>query len=164
MPGAGGGQARGAVGDPAAGRPGLTSPDPVHVLLTPDPIDVSRLAGGYASRDGAVVSFVGTVRGETEGQPVRNLLYEAFDEMASAEMRRIAEEACRRWGASSVRIVHRTGLLEVGDVAVAIVVAAPHRGEAFDACEFVIDTLKRTVPIWKKEQFEGGASRWVNHP
>jgi molybdopterin synthase catalytic subunit len=114
--------------------------------------------------EGALVTFVGTVRGETDRKEVAELVYEAFDEMALGEMRRIAEEACARWPIGSVTVVHRVGRVPVGEAAVSVSVTAPHRGEAFDACRFVIDTLKQTVQIWKRELFQDGSARWVDHP
>jgi len=110
--------------------------------------------------DGAVATFLGTVRNENEGRRVLWLEYEAYGGMAEREMERIAAEARSRHGVSRVAIVHRIGRLEIGEASVAIAVAAPHRAEALDATRFVIDTLKRTVPIWKREHFEGG-SVWV---
>ena len=131
--------------------------------ITPDPIDPSILAQLATALDGAVVTFLGVVRGSTHGRAVAGLDYEAYDEMAVKEMKRIADEAIDKWSVSKITIIHRTGSLEVGDVSVAIAVSAPHRGEAFDACEFLIDTLKVSVPIWKKELFEDGSSSWVEH-
>jgi molybdopterin synthase catalytic subunit len=131
--------------------------------ITPDPIDPSILAQLATTLDGAVVTFLGVVRGSTDGRAVAGLDYEAYDEMAVKEMKRIANEAIDRWSVSKITVIHRTGSLEVGDVSVAIGVSAPHRGEAFDACEFLIDTLKVSVPIWKKELFEDGSSSWVEH-
>jgi molybdopterin synthase catalytic subunit len=106
--------------------------------------------------DGAVALFLGTVRDENRGREVLYLEYQAYEEMARSEMERVAELARSRRGVSNVAIAHRTGRLEIGEVSVAVAVAAPHRAEAFEACRFVIDTLKRTVPIWKKEVFRGG--------
>lgn len=135
----------------------------LRLEITPDPIDLSVVSQVATPMDGAVVTFLGVVRGATEGRAVTGLDYEAYDEMAVKEMKRIAEEAVAKWAVSKIAIIHRTGSLEVGDVSVAIVVSAPHRGEAFDACEFLIDTLKVSVPIWKKELFEDGSSSWVEH-
>ncbi|MGH2705407.1 MAG: molybdenum cofactor biosynthesis protein MoaE [Actinomycetota bacterium] len=135
----------------------------ISVRLTDRPIDAS--AGPSAEpHEGAIVSFVGRVRGDTDGRGVAELVYEAFDEMALGEMRRIAEEACARWPIGSVTVIHRVGRVPAGEASVSVSVTAPHRGEAFDACRFVIDTLKKTVQIWKKEQFQDGSARWVDHP
>jgi molybdopterin synthase catalytic subunit len=114
------------------------------------------LAAVGAERDGAVALFLGIVRDHSRGRRVLHLEYEAYPEMAESEMAALAAAAERRFEISAVALVHRTGRLEIGEVSVAAAVAAPHRSAAFDACRFVIDTLKRTVPIWKKEVFEGG--------
>jgi molybdopterin synthase catalytic subunit len=106
--------------------------------------------------DGALAVFLGTVRDSNQGRKVRFLRYEAYDGMAQLEMQRIEREALERFDVSRVEIVHRTGRLEIGEVAVAIVAAAPHRAAAFEACRFLIESVKHRVPIWKKEVFEGG--------
>jgi molybdopterin synthase catalytic subunit len=129
---------------------------PALVRLTRAPIDLSALlAAGPA--DGAVCLFVGVVRKENDGRPVRYLEYEAYEDMALPLMEQIAAEALRRWPVTEVRIVHRLGRLEIGQPSVAVAVASPHRPEAFEACRYAIDTLKATVPIWKKEFYEDGA-------
>lgn len=134
------------------------------VRLQPGPIDPAELAAAVRTdADGAVASFVGTVRELNRGRRVLRLEYSAWGEMALSEMERIEREALARFSVSRVAIVHRTGLLEVGEASVAIVVAAPHRAAACDACRFAIETLKRTVPIWKKEIFEGG-EEWIEGP
>ena len=110
---------------------------------------------------GGIVTFVGTVRDNARGREIRHLEYEAYPEMAEREMQKIADEAGRRWPGVVVAIGHRAGVLAIGEVAVVIAAAAPHRGEAFDACRFAIDTLKETVPIWKKEVATDG-EYWVD--
>ena len=132
------------------------------VRLTREPIDVSAL-GGAAPEDGAVCLFLGVVRNENGGRPVRHLEYEAYEEMARPLMEEIAAEARRRWPVTAVHIVHRLGRLEIGEPSVAVAVAAPHRGAAFEACRYAIDTLKATVPIWKKEFYADGAV-WLEGP
>ncbi|KOF02322.1 molybdenum cofactor biosynthesis protein MoaE [Roseivirga seohaensis subsp. aquiponti] len=113
---------------------------------------------------GGIVSFVGTVRNQTKGKPVLKLEFEAYEKMALKEMQKIADQAKIKFQVEEVLIHHRTGLVKVGEEAVVIVVAAPHRKAAFQACEYCIDTLKETVPIWKKEFFEDGEV-WVSaHP
>jgi len=109
---------------------------------------------------GAVVTFTGIVREQSHGRTVRALVYEVYGAMAQRQIEGLAAEARSRWAISDVAIVHRTGTLSVGDVSVVIAVAAPHRAEAFDACEWLIDELKRSVPIWKKEVYTDGES-WV---
>jgi molybdopterin synthase catalytic subunit len=111
---------------------------------------------------GGFVSFEGRVRNENDGQPVVRLEYEAFDSLAVAEGDRIIVEAMALFPILAAECVHRTGLLEVGETAVRIEVAAAHRGPAFDACEFLIDEIKRRIPIWKKEHYLDGTSDWIN--
>lgn len=113
---------------------------------------------------GGVAVFVGTVRDHTQGRAVMRLVFEAYGPMAMAEMRKIAEAAQERYGAVKVSIHHRTGTLGVGDIAVVIAVATPHRKAAFEACQYAIDTLKETVPIWKKEIFADGEVWVAAHP
>jgi molybdopterin synthase catalytic subunit len=110
--------------------------------------------------DGAVALFLGTVRDHNAGRRVLYLEYHAYPEMAVAEMERIATASGRSFGASGVAIVHRTGRLEIGEVAVAVAAAAAHRAAAFDACRAAMEEVKALVPIWKKEFFVGGAT-WV---
>ncbi len=107
---------------------------------------------------GAVVSFAGTVRDHSDGRPsVTSLEYEVFPEQAVARLQEVAASARRQWPViGRVALLHRTGRLEVGEVSVVVAVSTPHRGEAFDAAEYCIDTLKRTVPVWKRETWAGG--------
>jgi MoaE-MoaD fusion protein len=107
--------------------------------------------------DGAVTVFDGIVRNNTRGRKTLYLVYESYSEMAIAEMEKLAERALKDFAVRDVRIVHRLGRMEIGDTSVLIAVASAHRGAAFDACRFLIDTLKKSVPIWKKEFFEDGA-------
>lgn len=131
------------------------------IRLQTAPIDLGVLiAAVRGDGDGAVASFLGTVRDNHRGRKVLFLEYEAYGGMAEREMERIAREASERHAVSRVAIVHRTGRVEIGDASVAIVVSAPHRDAALEACRFVIDALKRSVPIWKREHFEDGAV-WV---
>jgi molybdopterin synthase catalytic subunit len=110
---------------------------------------------------GGLVIFSGVVRNQTDGRPVKYLEYEAHAAMAEVKMREIGEALRARWtGVRRVAILHRTGRLEIGESSVLIAVSAAHRGDAFDACRYAIDTLKRTVPVWKKEHFEDGEV-WV---
>ncbi|MGB6633066.1 MAG: molybdenum cofactor biosynthesis protein MoaE, partial [Terriglobales bacterium] len=107
--------------------------------------------------DGAVVVFDGVVRDNTRGRRTLYLDYEAYEAMALKRMESLAAEARARFAVRAASIIHRLGRLEIGETSVLIVVAAAHRGVAFDACRWIIDTLKKTVPIWKKEYFEDGA-------
>ncbi len=133
-------------------------PDAVPVALIQEAIDTTRLleqikAGG----DGAVCVFDGIVRDNTRGRQTLHLDYEAYEEMALGQLHALRTEALRRFEVREVAIVHRLGRLFVGETSVLIAVASAHRGAAFDACRWVIDTLKKTVPIWKHEQFADGA-------
>jgi molybdopterin synthase catalytic subunit len=112
-------------------------------------------AGGY-------VSFEGWVRDQNEGQEVTRLEYEAFQELAVKEGERIIAEALRRFPVKHVLCIHRLGSLNLGEMAVWVGVSSTHRGEAFDACRFIIDEVKHRVPIWKKEHYRSGNSEWVN--
>ena len=111
-------------------------------------------------RCGGIVTFTGVVRDQSRGQGIDHLEYESYVPMAEQEMRAIADQVRKRWGEVRLAMAHRVGRLEVGDAAVMLAAAAPHRADAFEACRFAIDTLKRTVPIWKKEFAENGAY-WV---
>jgi len=127
------------------------------IRLQDEKIRVEELLEAVGSdADGAVALFLGVVRDENRGRRVLYLEYVAYAEMAEAEMSELVRQARERFEISAVALVHRTGKLEIGEASVGLAVAAPHRAAAFDACRFVIDTLKRTVPIWKKEFFEGG--------
>lgn len=113
---------------------------------------------------GGINVFVGAVRNQTKGKRVLRLDFEAYEPMALSEMRKIAETAISRFSIDKIAIHHRTGRLEIGDIPVIIAVGAPHRQAAFEACQFAIDTLKETVPIWKKEYFEDGEVWVAAHP
>lgn len=110
---------------------------------------------------GGIVHFVGAVRNHTKGKTVTRLEFEAYEPMAVSEMRKIAEQAIEKFGVMKVAIHHRTGTLEIGELPVIIAVSSAHRKAAFEACQYCIDTLKETVPIWKKEIFEDGEV-WVS--
>lgn len=129
--------------------------------MTAERIDTDALlrAVGDPSAGGTAL-FVGTTRNENEGRTVERLEYEAYEAMALDEMRRIGDEIARRWRVVAVSMVHRVGVVPIGEASVAVAVSAAHREEAFLACRYGIDTLKLTVPIWKKEYFEGG-EHWV---
>jgi molybdopterin synthase catalytic subunit len=115
------------------------------------------VAGMKAGADGAVCVFDGIVRDNSRGRKTLHLDYEAYREMALERMRGLAAEAVERFGVRDVAVVHRLGRLVVGETSVLVVVASAHRGAGFEACRWLIDTLKKTVPIWKKEQFVDGA-------
>ncbi len=113
---------------------------------------------------GGIDVFIGTVRDQTKGKSVVRLEFEAYEPMALKEMQRIAEQAFEKWPVQKLLIHHRTGVLNVGELPVIIAVAAAHRAAAFEACRYVIDTLKEKVPIWKKEIFEDGEVWVAAHP
>jgi molybdopterin synthase catalytic subunit/molybdopterin converting factor small subunit len=132
--------------------------DGEEILLTREPIQAEPLvAAAKQGEDGAVVVFDGIVRDNTRGRKTLHLDYEAYEEMAGRQMRELASEARKRFGVRQVTMVHRLGRLQVGETSVLIVVSSAHRAQAFDACRWLIDTLKKTVPIWKKETFADGA-------
>lgn len=127
------------------------------VRVQTEPLDLAALFAEVESpAAGAIVTFSGVVRDHHEGKRVTAISYEAYGEMAEAKMRQIAEDVQRRWPECRIAMAHRTGKLEIGEASVLIAVSAPHRAEAFDACEYAIDTLKQIVPIWKKEAYENG--------
>ncbi|MGA8501564.1 MAG: molybdenum cofactor biosynthesis protein MoaE [Candidatus Sulfotelmatobacter sp.] len=128
-----------------------------RALIVRDPIDTQGvLARMKQGGDGASVVFEGLVRNQTRGRRTLYLDYEAYEEMALRQMESLAEQALKQFQVREVALVHRLGRLEIGETSVLIVVASAHRAAAFDACRWLIDTLKRTVPIWKKEYFEDG--------
>lgn len=134
------------------------SGDQNTVALTRESIDAERLvAAAKRGEDGAVVVFDGIVRNNTRGRQTLHLDYEAYEEMAEKQMRELAVEARTRFGVRQVTMIHRLGRLAVGETSVLIVVASAHRAQAFEACRWLIDTLKKQVPIWKKETFADGA-------
>lgn len=109
-----------------------------------------------SSRAGAIVTFDGVVRDHARGKKVTHLYYEAYSKMAEKEMAKIRKETIKRWSLEGMAMVHRTGRLEIGDSSVFIAISSSHRAEAFEACRFAIDSLKTSVPIWKKEHYEDG--------
>jgi len=128
------------------------------VFLTRVRIDTEKLAAqARRGEDGAVVVFDGIVRDHSRGRRTLHLDYEAYEEMALKQMKELAVEARSKFGVRHATIVHRLGRLQIGETSVLIVVASAHRAQAFDACRWIIDTLKKTVPIWKKETFADGA-------
>lgn len=129
-----------------------------YASITRDAIDTSRiLADIKRGEDGAAVVFEGVVRNQTRGRKTLYLDYEAYEEMALRQMEGLAEQALKQFQVRDVALVHRLGRLEIGETSVLVVVASGHRAAAFEACRWLIDTLKRSVPIWKKEYFEDGA-------
>ena len=134
------------------------------VELTNEIIDYQALTEEIRSNQaGAVVLFLGTVREMTDGRQTMALDYDAFPEMALAKMKELEADVRSRWPVSNVGIIHRLGHLEPGEISVAVAVSSPHRELAFEAGKFLIDTLKITVPVWKKENWSDGSTEWV-HP
>lgn len=134
------------------------------IEITEAPIDHAAVTERVRSnRAGAVCTFLGTVREITGDRRTVALSYEAYPEMALKKLAELEDEARRRWPVIEVALVHRVGELDLGDVSVVVAVSCPHRGDAFDACRWLIDTLKEVVPIWKRENWEDGGQEWV-HP
>lgn len=132
------------------------------VGLRGEPLSVDEVRAAVAEpAAGAVVLFVGAVRDHDHGRGVTNLSYTAHPS-AEAELSRVAEKVAASYPVLAIAVLHRTGDLQIGDLAIVAAVAAAHRGDAFDACEVLIDELKATVPIWKHQVFAGGDSEWVN--
>lgn len=129
--------------------------------LTTERLDPDRLLREVAATDrGGIALFIGTVRDHHQGKPVVRLEYTAYPEMAEAEFGRIVREAEERWPVRTA-VAHRLGLLEVGETSVVVAAGGAHRDEAFAACRYVIEELKRRVPIWKREHYASGAPGWV---
>ncbi len=125
--------------------------------MTSEAIDLASLVEAVADPEaGATATFLGTTRRTNRGRLVLKLEYEAYDAMALAEFDKMTAEAARRWEICRAAVVHRTGVVPLGEASVAIAVSAPHRAESIEACHFLIDRLKEVAPIWKKEHFEGG--------
>jgi len=134
------------------------------VSLTDKPIDAAAVLCQVASNDaGAVVLFLGTTREFTQGRRTISLDYECYPEMAEKKLTELEVEARRRWPLRGCSIVHRLGHLELGEASIAIAVSSPHRHDAFAAGQWLIDTIKEVVPIWKQENWADGTSEWV-HP
>lgn len=147
---------------PTAHRPTADPRDRFAITFAPLSLDeVYGQADDPAN--GAIVVMSGTVRQQTDGKPVKALDYQAYEPMAIAVFQQIAAAIRDRWPAANrVTIHHRTGKLAIGDISVLVAVGCPHRAEAFEACRFVIDTLKHNAPIWKKEHWADGSSEWVS--
>lgn len=131
---------------------------PSRAAIVREVIDTQQIVNGLKrGEDGAALFFEGVVRNQTRGRKTLHLQYEAYEEMALTQLEKLAAEALEKFQVRDVVIVHRLGRLEIGETSVLIAVASAHRAAAFEACRWLIDTLKRTVPIWKKEFFEDGA-------
>ena len=137
----------------------------IDIKISDEPLNIqSCIDWVMTPQCGGIDVFVGTVREATKGKTVVRLEFEAYEKMALKEMKKIAEEALQKWNVHKISIHHRTGVLKIGGIPVVIAVSAAHRDAAFDACRYIIDTLKKTVPIWKKEVFEDGEVWVAAHP
>lgn len=137
----------------------------IDIQILSTPLSITACEAFVASPEaGGTVVFIGTVRNKTASKTVTRLEFEAYEPMAVLEMEKIASRALSEFSIHKVSIHHRVGVLDIGEVPVVIAVSAPHRGAAFDACEFCIDELKKTVPIWKKEVFQDGEVWVAAHP
>lgn len=129
-----------------------------HCAIVREKINSQKIADALkAPEDGATAIFEGIVRNNTRGRPTLYLDYEAYESMAINEMEKLAQASLKEFKVRDVRLVHRLGRLQIGETSVLVVVASAHRGAAFEACRWIIDTLKKTIPIWKKEYFQDGA-------
>ena len=127
------------------------------------PLDACALLAEVANtRNGASIVFVGTVRDQNDGAPVTGLDYSSYSQMAERELATIAGEASERWGTPDIVVEHRIGALDLGDASVVIAVAHPHRGAAYEASRYIIEELKKRLPIWKKEHYVDGRAEWVS--
>jgi len=135
------------------------------IEITKDKIDVAKLIASVSDDGaGAIDVFIGTTRNKTSGKTVIKLDFEAYEPMAVKEIQKIVERAQSQWPILKYAIAHRIGVVEIGEEAVVIAVSTPHRQAAFESCRFIIDELKKTVPIWKKEIFEDGDIWVAAHP
>jgi molybdopterin synthase catalytic subunit len=135
------------------------------IHITGSPLVTEKITSLVSQSDlGGINVFIGAVRDQTKGKKVVRLEYEAYEPMAIAEMSKIANRVKEKWPQANIAIHHRTGILQIGEAAVVIAVATPHRDQAFAACKFAIDSLKERVPIWKKEIFEDGEVWVAAHP
>ncbi len=135
------------------------------IEITNQPIDVLKvIEAASLSEAGAINTFIGTVRNQTSGKKVLRLEYEAYEPMAISEIKKIVNQANDMWNLLGYAVSHRVGVLNTGEIAVVVAVSTAHRKASFEACQFIIDSLKQTVPIWKREVFEDG-DQWVSaHP
>ncbi len=150
-----------ASGDRTRTPAGDRDPCSVSARITEKPIQAEQLLDLGSRADGALLLFVGRVRDHNDGRPVARLRYEAYTEMAERELEAILREAADRCEATRIEAVHRTGTLEIGEASVAIAVASPHRAAAFEASRYVIEEIKKRLPVWKREAYADGSDAWV---
>jgi len=134
----------------------------IRTSVGPEPIDPTEVLASIGSdEDGAAILFLGVVRNHADGRQVTGMHYDAYLEMAGPVLDEIAAEAAERLGTDRLSVVHRTGELAIGEVSVAIAVSSPHRAESFEASRYVIEEIKKRLPVWKKEHYVGGDAAWV---
>jgi len=134
----------------------------IHASIVHTPIDTAEVLSRVgAPEDGAVLLFLGTVRNHADGQSVDGMTYESYERMAGPVLTEIAHEAAEKLGTDRVAVVHRVGQLAIGEVSVAIAVSSPHRAQAYDASRYVIEEIKKRLPVWKREHYSAGHSEWV---
>jgi len=132
------------------------------VRITRQAINPARVLASVGDNEaGGAVLFVGTIRRRSGGKTVEGLTYEVYRGMAERRMREIEARVRKKWPVVKIAMVHRYGRLKVGEVSVAVAISCEHRAEAFEACRYTIDTIKGTLPMWKKERFKGGSQTWV---
>lgn len=137
----------------------------IDIKISDEPLNIQACINSVMSPDvGGINVFIGTVRKHTKDKVVVRLEFEAYQKMALKEMKKIADDVTAKWPVQKIAIHHRTGTLQIGEIPVVIAVSAANREAAFDACRYIIDTLKQTVPIWKKEIFEDGEVWVAAHP
>ncbi len=131
------------------------------IIFQTDPIDLSKMLQEFGTEaDGAVVTFIGRARNHTAGKKVTHLEYEIYNDMAESEMDKLVSYAIEKWSISECLVIHRHGRVNTGEATILISVSSSHRDEAYQASRYIIDTIKKTVPIWKKEFYSDG-SKWV---
>ena len=134
----------------------------IHASIVHTRIDTAGvLARVGAPEDGAVLLFLGTVRNHADGEAVDGMTYESYERMAAPVLAEIAREAADKLGTDRVAVVHRVGELAIGEISVAIAVSSPHRAQAYDASRYVIEEIKKRLPVWKREHYTAGHSEWV---
>jgi molybdopterin synthase catalytic subunit len=131
--------------------------------ITPSPLSLDEAYAAVRRDDcGGICLFVGAVRDRHDGKAVASISYSAFAELAEKEFARMAGEARARWGIAALYVAHRTGKLEIGDASVIVAASAAHRAEAFEACRYAIEELKKRAPVWKEEFYEAGGKAWIS--
>ena len=134
----------------------------IQMIFQKEPIPVNDLVTTVGNdSDGAIITFIGQARNKSHDKGVSHLEYEIYEEMASSEMKKIIDDSFEQWPITDCVVVHRYGTVNIGETSIFIAVSSPHRDDAFKACRYIIDTIKKTVPIWKKEFYSDG-SQWIS--